>query len=199
MSARVRLTARGAVESSRLLDARRLMCFRIVQCRFDVCPKLVTFGVADLGRVGGVPGELAAMAPPWRHPACTARRRTVCDGDAAKLRSPRVTTLAQHGSAASHPPAHVGGGWRRNDRQARGHAALGGHQQSPTGAVPAADVEPSGGQSVMAATQTPTSAGEPRSVPWLRNAYELCSPSLDAGMMSEAITNPLREAKPPSH
>ena len=43
-------------------DARRLMCFRIIQCRFDVCPKLVTFGVADLGRVGGVLGELAAMA-----------------------------------------------------------------------------------------------------------------------------------------
>jgi len=36
-------------------------------------------------------------------------------------------------------------------------------------------------------------------VPWLRAAHELCSPSLEAGMMSEAITNPLREAKPPSH
>src|SRR4030095_9925186 len=73
-----------------------------------------------------------------------------------------LLSLNQAGESA-HSRARVGAwgegagrlsatGWRRGDRQARGHPARGGDQQPAAGTVPAADVEPARGGGIMAIT-----------------------------------------------
>ena len=67
---------------------------------------------------------------------------------ATPRRSDRLGLLLwlKHDGEASLPPAHGARcGSRRDDRQARGHAARGRPLREASGALPAADVEPAGG------------------------------------------------------